>query len=104
MTAAGDATANRLTLAARLIRLGTARYTPAGLRVQEFGFHFAGTVVEAMSERQLDFEFDAVAVGDVATRLAHVALGTPLRLSGFVAPASRRSPRLRLHITEYRTD
>lgn len=95
---------NRLTLAARLVRQGKARYTPAGLLVQEFGFRFAGTVVEAMTERTLDFEFDAVAVGDVAVRLARIALGTPLRLSGFVAPASRRSTRLRVHVIDYRMD
>jgi primosomal replication protein N len=98
------AAANRLTLAAQLIRLGKARYTPAGLLVQEFGFRFAGTVVEANAERQLDFELDAVAVGDVAERLARVALGTPVLLSGFVAPAGRRSTRLRVHVTDYRTD
>jgi primosomal replication protein N len=103
LTAAAAAD-NRLTLAAQLIRQGRARYTPAGLLVQEFGFRFAGTVVEAMTERQLEFEFDAVAVGDVAGRLARVALGTPLHLSGFVAPASRRSTRLRVHVTDYRTD
>lgn len=101
---ADPAASNRLTLAARLVRQGKARYTPAGLLVQEFGFRYAGTVVEAMVERQLDFEFDAVAVGEIAARLARITLGTPLRLTGFVAPASRRSTRLRIHVTEYRTD
>jgi len=69
--------------------------------VQELGFRFTGTTVEARSERHLDFEFDAIAVGEVAGRLAKVALGTKLLLDGFLAPASRRSRRIRLHITEY---
>lgn len=77
------------------------RYTPAGLRVQELGFQFTGSAVEASFERQLDFEFDAIAVGDVAGQLAEVALGTELTLSGFLAPTSRRSKRIRLHVTQY---
>jgi primosomal replication protein N len=96
--------ANRCVLGARLVRQGRARYTPAGLRVQELGFRYTGSVVEADMPRQLDFEFDAVAVGDVAGRLAALALGTRLRLGGFIAPASRRSSRVRLHITDYGTD
>jgi len=100
---AGGATAaaNRWLVGVRLVRQGTARYTPAGLRVQELGFQFKGRVVEAGFERQLDFEFDGIAVGDVAGQLAQIALGTELTLSGFLAPASRRSKRIRLHVTEY---
>jgi primosomal replication protein N len=81
--------------------LGPSRYTPAGLRVQELGFEFSGAVAEAGFERQLDFEFDAIAVGDVAGQLAEVALGSVLVLSGFLAPGSRRSKRIRLHVTGY---
>jgi primosomal replication protein N len=105
MAAAGKAaSSNRCLIAARLIRQGRTRYTPAGLQVQELGFQFTGSVVEAGFERQLDYEFDAIAVGDVAGRLAQVALGTDLVLNGFLAPTSRRSKRIRLHITEYARD
>jgi primosomal replication protein N len=92
---------NRWVVGARLIRQGRARFTPAGLQVQELGFQFTGLVVEASFERQLDFEFDAIAVGDVAAQLAGVALGTELTLSGFLAPTSRRAKRIRLHVTQY---
>ncbi len=92
---------NRWTIAARLVRQGSLRYTPAGLRVQELGFEYTGTVVEAGFERKLDFEFEAIAVGDVAGRLAEEALGTELGLSGFFAPVSRKAKKLRLHITDY---
>jgi len=71
--------------------------------VQELGFRFGGSAVEAGFERQLDFEFDVIAVGDVAAQLAEVALGSGLVLSGFLAPTSRRSKRIRLHVTEYAT-
>lgn len=94
---------NRWTVAASLVRLGKTRYTPAGLPVQELGLRFVGTAIEARSERRLDFEFDAVAVGEVAGRLAKVRLGTRLLLDGFLAPPGRRSRRIRLHIVEYAT-
>jgi primosomal replication protein N len=97
----GSGGVNRWAVTARLVRQGNPRFTPAGLRVQELGFQFTGNVVEAGFERQLDFEFDAIAVGDVAGRLAEVALGTDLALSGFFAPVSKRAKRLRLHITDY---
>ena len=60
-----------------------------------------GRAVEAGFERKLDFEFDAIAVGDIAGQLAEIALGTELTLDGFLAPTSRRSKRIRLHITQY---
>ena len=99
--AGGAACPNRWVVAARLVRQGKTRYTPAGLRVLELGFQFTGSVAEAGFERQLDYEFDVIAVGDVAGQLAEIALGSELILSGFMAPTSRRSRRIRLHITEY---
>jgi primosomal replication protein N len=69
--------------------------------VLELGLHFTGSAVEAGFERKLDFEFDAIAVGDMAGQLAEIALGTELRLDGFLAPTSRRSKRIRLHVTQY---
>jgi len=71
------------------------------LKVVELGFQFCGGVIEAGFERKLDFEFDAVAVGDVAAQLAEIALGTELALNGFLASTSRRSKRIRMHVTEY---
>ena len=67
----------------------------------ELGFQFYGGAVEAGFERKLDFEFDAVALGDVAAQLAEIALGTELVLNGFLAPTSRRSKRIQMHVTEY---
>ena len=99
--ALATATVNRWTITARLVRQGGPRYTPAGLKVQELGFRFAGAVVEAGFERQLDFEFEAIAVGDVAGQLAELALGSELALTGFFAPVSKRAKRLRLHITDF---
>ena len=59
-------------------------------------------MAEAGIERQLDFELDVIAVGDAATRLDRQALGTEIEVDGFLAPRSKRSRNLRLHITEFK--
>lgn len=92
---------NRIRLHARLVERSALRFTPAGLAVAEARFAHRGDVSEAGGLRQLDFEFAAVAIGSVAQTLANVALGRELALDGFLAPASRRSRRLTIHITDY---
>jgi primosomal replication protein N len=77
------------------------RYTPAGIAVTEGSFRFEGSVTEAGAPRELDFEFAGVAVGPVALGLEREPLGQPLKLTGFIAPRSRRSNRLIVHITQY---
>jgi primosomal replication protein N len=77
------------------------RQTPAGIPVAELSLRHEGTVTEAGIERQLGFEFSAVAIGPVAVALDREPLGRMLDIAGFVAPKSRRSSRLIVHITEY---
>jgi primosomal replication protein N len=92
---------NRVRLRARLVERSVLRYTPAGMAVTEARFSYDGALVEAGSERRLQFEFQAIGVGSVAETLAALALGTELEIDGFLAPASKRSQRLRIHITGY---
>ncbi len=92
---------NRLQMTAVPVSRGALRYTPAGLAVAEGSFRFDGPVTEAGAERVLGFEFAAIAVGPVAVGLEREPLGLPLTISGFVAPKTRRSTRLIVHITEY---
>lgn len=92
---------NRLAISAVPVERAVLRYTPAGIPVAELGFRFEGEVGEAGGKRQLGFEFAAIAMGDIATAIQDEPLGTPLALSGFIAPRSRRSQRLIVHITEY---
>jgi primosomal replication protein N len=92
---------NRVKLRARLVERSALRYTPAGLAVTEARLAYSGDLVEAGVERHLEFEFGAIAVGGVAEALGAVGLGTELDLDGFIAPASKRSQRLRIHITSY---
>ena len=77
------------------------RYTPAGIPVAELSLRHDGAVAEAGMERQLGFEFPAVAIGPVAIALDREPLGKALDIAGFIAPKGRRSSRLIVHITEY---
>jgi len=77
------------------------RYTPAGVAVFEAACMHEGTVSEAGSERKLAFEFTTVAVGAIAQALDREPLGASMTVTGFMAPRTRRSTRLVLHITEY---
>ena len=92
---------NRIRLRARLVSRADLRYTPAGVAVLQAGLHHQGAVAEAGIERQLDFDLDALAVGEAAQRLDRQALGSELDIDGFLAPRSRRSRTLILHITEF---
>lgn len=92
---------NRFRLRAVLVGKAALRYTPAGLPVLEAGFRHHGTAVEAGVERALAFDLTALAVGSVGEQLDREALGAELELAGFLAPRSRRSSRIVLHITEY---
>ncbi len=93
---------NRVRLIATLVERSALRYTPAGLPVAELGLRHDGEVVEAGGARRVEFECAAVAVGEIAGRLDREALGARLEIDGFLALRSRRSTRLRIHITDYR--
>jgi len=92
---------NQLRIAAVPVARSAMRYTPAGIAIAEGSFRFSGAMMEAGTERQLDFEFPTIAVGPVALGLDREPLGQPLLISGFVAPRTRRSNRLIVHITEF---
>ncbi len=92
---------NRIRLQARVVERTALRYTPAGIAVAEAKLAFSGAVSEGGGQRQLDFEFSAIAVGAVAQTFGQIELGTLLDIDGFIAPVSRRSQRLRIHITDY---
>jgi primosomal replication protein N len=92
---------NRVQLSASLASISDLRYTPAGVAVLEVNLAYFGEVVEAGQLRQLDFELDAVALGEVAERLARVGLGSRLGVTGFFAPRRKRSRRWVVHINEF---
>ena len=92
---------NCVRIRAQVVAKSALRHTPAGVAVLEASFAHTGTVSEAGGERKLDFEFATVALGAIAQALDREPLGASMTLSGFIAPRTRRSTRLVLHITEY---
>jgi primosomal replication protein N len=92
---------NEVRLRAAPVARSALRYTPAGIPIAELNLRHDGAVSEAGIERQLEFEFPAVAIGPVAVALDREPLGRALDIAGFIAPKSRRSSRLIVHITEY---
>ena len=93
---------NQLRIRAKAVAKSALRYTPAGVAVLEASFEHEGSVKEAAAERSLAFEFSAIAVGAVALALDREPLGAQMTLDGFIAPRSRRTTRLLVHITEYK--
>jgi primosomal replication protein N len=92
---------NHVSLNASLLERSQLRYTPAGLPVLELQLQHQSSVEEAGVIRSLEFALDAVALGEQARALALVDLGSQLHLSGFLAPRSRRSTRLRIHVQQF---
>ena len=95
---------NQLRIRAKAVAKSALRYTPAGVAVLEASFAHEGSVAEAEAERKLAFEFSAIALGAVAQALEREPLGRPLVLEGFIAPRSRRTARLLVHVTEYKVN
>jgi primosomal replication protein N len=93
---------NQLRIRGKAVAKSALRYTPAGIAVLEASFEHEGSVIEATAERTLAFEFSAIALGAVAQALDREPLGKPMMLEGFIAPRTRRSTRLVMHITEYK--
>jgi len=92
---------NRVRLQGALLERTDLRYTPAGIPVLEAQFEHRSEAVEAGMPRRLEFRFGAIALGALAQSLAQVGLGSELELSGFLAPRSRRSTRLLVHVVDF---
>ena len=92
---------NQLRIRAKAVAKSALRFTPAGVALLEGSFEHEGTVTESAVPRKLAFEFSAVALGAVAQALEREPLGSVLMLEGFIAPRTRRSTRLVMHVTEY---
>ena len=92
---------NRVLLNATLVERTALRYTPAGVAVIEAQLQHQSDTVEAGVNRRLQFAFGAIALGGIAKQLADEGLGSELSLCGFLAPRSRRSARLLVHVQQY---
>lgn len=93
---------NHLTFTAVVATTGELRYTPAGLPAIELTLQHQSEVIEAGLKRRLDFQVDAVALGDTALLLVDVPLGATVDITGFIAPLRKASVRMIVHIQEVR--
>jgi primosomal replication protein N len=56
---------------------------------------------EAKHPREVELEAQAVALGEVAQKLAALPAGQALTLTGFLANRNRRSTQVVLHVNEF---
>ncbi len=89
---------NRLVLSAALLERGKTRYTPAGLPALDLSLKHESTVSENGLPRQVFLELRAVAIGEISTSIAALALGQQACFGGFMSHA-RNGRGLLFHIT-----
>lgn len=93
---------NKVQLRVILSEVLTLRYTPAGISVLDLVLTHQSDVVEAGHPRQLDFEFEARAIGEVAESLNLIELGSFLEIEGFLSTTRKNSRRVLLHIQGFK--
>ena len=91
---------NRLCLVASIIERDAIRYTPAGIPVVTARLQHHSRQPEAESERTVEFEMPATAIGRMAGTLEKLEPGQIRRFTGFMAGKSRKSKSLVFHITD----
>ena len=92
---------NRVGLTAALVEREPVRYTPAGIPIVGMKLSHRSVQREAGVDRTVEMEISAIAADRVALRMDRVALGTELKLEGFLAPRRRNLRSLVLHVTEF---
>lgn len=95
---------NRVGLTAALVEREAIRYTPAGVPIVGLKLTHRSVQREAGIERTVEMEIAAIAADRIALRIDRIALGTGLRLDGFLAPRRRNVRALVLHVTEFELD
>jgi primosomal replication protein N len=91
---------NRLIITANLAAKEPLRYSPAGVPILNCRLVHRSEQPEAGMPRSVICEIPAVAVGDVAGRLAEIQLETEWQFTGFLA-TRRRFETAELHIVEF---
>ncbi len=92
---------NSLLLVATLVERESLRYTPAGIPMVSAKLRHLSQQREADTNRTVELELAAVFPGRLAQAADRVALGTALRLRGFLAPRRKASKTLVMHVTEF---
>ena len=91
---------NAVALHGELTEVEPLRHTPAGIPLLHFRLQHRSLQVEAGFRRQVECEMSAVAMGEVAVKLARLKAGHRVNVSGFLNRRSRMSKQLILHAIE----
>ena len=89
---------NQLTLNGRLTERNALRHTPAGVAIVDFRIAHASEQSEAGTARKVELDLACMAVQEQARLVAQAPLGIGMQLTGFLAPKSRSSRQLVLHV------
>ena len=88
---------NRVDLTACIAEASPLRYTPAGIPAANFVLEHESEMMEAGVKRHVKLTVRAVAFGPLAEQSSRLALGTPLKFTGFLINA-RTSKSLVFHL------
>lgn len=95
---------NRVGLTASLVEREPIRYTPAGVPIVGLKLSHRSVQREAGTDRAVEMEISGIAADRVALRIDRIALGSALKLEGFLAPRRRNVKALVLHVTDFELD
>ena len=83
-----------------MLEMASLRYTPAGIPALNFRIAHASEQIEAGTQRSVECEMSALALGQTALLLVGAKPGDGLRLTGFLAAKSLKSRTPVLHVNE----
>jgi len=95
---------NSVRLQVVLSAMQSLRYTPAGVAMIDAVLSHRSSQVEAGHARQVEFDLSARFADRQAERLSRTALGSALKVQGFMAARRKGSKALLLHVTEFELD
>jgi primosomal replication protein N len=95
---------NRVGLTASLVEREPIRYTPAGVPIVGLKLSHRSVQREAGTDRAVEMEISGIAADRIALRIDRIALGSALKLEGFLAPRRRNVKALVLHVTDFELD
>ena len=93
---------NQVRLGGTVVAREALRHTPAGVPVLTFTLKHESMQVEGAVPRQVGFEIEAMAMGEVAQGMSALQAGQKIRLAGFLASRSRLSTRVVLHVNQFK--
>jgi primosomal replication protein N len=79
------------------------RHTPAGIPLLNFTLTHKSQQIEAGYKRQVEYELNGIAIGEVAVVMSRMQPGAAVNVEGFLNRKNRMSAQLILHVTNARS-